>query len=143
MAPLSARSQALLQGVHPRLVQLVTEVTEFLDLAVIQGLRADAEQAVNVAEGRSQTMNSKHLVQPDGFAHAVDLASTPQLWEAEQETRLSRYDVQQIFTLGYLKGYAKAQGLDIRIGIDWDNDNHWDGLQKDKPFLDTDHIELL
>ena len=70
--PLDNLSLAHLGGVHPDLVRVVTKCAADVPLpftfAVSQGLRTVEQQRQYVAQGRSQTMNSRHL---DG--HAVDL----------------------------------------------------------------------
>jgi peptidoglycan L-alanyl-D-glutamate endopeptidase CwlK len=43
------------------------------DFAVIEGVRTLAAERRHLADGTSRTLNSKHLVQADGFGHAVDL----------------------------------------------------------------------
>lgn len=72
---LSQQSQEKLYGVHPDLVRVVKRAilvtTE--DFAVTEGVRTTAEEAEHVANGTSHTMNSKHLVQSDGYGHASDL----------------------------------------------------------------------
>lgn len=69
------RSESELRGVHPDLVAVVRRALELtaVDFAVHDGLRTDAEQAEYVRTGVSKTMNSKHLLQHDGYGHAVDL----------------------------------------------------------------------
>ena len=72
---LSKSSLRELTGVHPSLVAVVhraIEITE-QDFAVHDGLRTDQEQAALVASGASKTRNSKHIIQNDGYGHAVDL----------------------------------------------------------------------
>lgn len=71
----SARSLAALDGVHPALVAVtrLALVRSAVDFTVVEGLRTQEKQRENVARGVSQTMNSKHLKQADGFGHAVDL----------------------------------------------------------------------
>lgn len=72
---LGERSERELQGVHPKLISMVRraiEVTQ-IDFAVTDGLRTSEEQNELVRTGASKTMNSKHLRQPDGYGHAVDL----------------------------------------------------------------------
>ena len=44
-----------------------------VDFGVIYGVRSLAEQKRLYEAKRSQTMKSKHLVQEDGYSHAVDL----------------------------------------------------------------------
>jgi peptidoglycan L-alanyl-D-glutamate endopeptidase CwlK len=72
---LGARSLQELQGVHPALVSVVQRAILITtqDFTVYDGLRTLAEQEENVRRGVSQTMNSKHLPQADGYGHAVDL----------------------------------------------------------------------
>lgn len=72
---LGAKSLAELSGVDPRLVAVVKRAIELTpqDFAVHDGLRTEAEQTELVRRGASQTMNSMHRKQRDGFGHAVDL----------------------------------------------------------------------
>ncbi len=64
-----------LEGVHPDLVWIVHYAirTTSQDFTVTDGVRTIAEQTENVRRGVSQTMKSRHLIQPDGWGHAVDL----------------------------------------------------------------------
>lgn len=72
---LGAKSRAELKGVHPDLVRVVERAIQITtqDFAVHDGLRTVEEQRRYVAAGVSQTMNSMHRTQADGFGHAVDL----------------------------------------------------------------------
>lgn len=72
---LGAKSLAELKGVHPDLVRVVKRAIQITkqDFGVHDGLRTEAEQRAYVKAGVSQTMNSMHRPQPDGFGHAVDL----------------------------------------------------------------------
>lgn len=72
---LGAKSLAELAGVDPRLVLVVKRAIEITpqDFAVHDGLRTEAEQRELVRKGASQTMNSMHRKQADGYGHAVDL----------------------------------------------------------------------
>ena len=72
---LGAQSRAELRGVHPDLVRVVERAIEIThqDFSVHDGLRTLEEQKRYVASGVSQTLNSKHRPQADGFGHAVDL----------------------------------------------------------------------
>ena len=69
---LGTKSLSNLKGVHPDLVKVVKRAIELTecDFTVTEGLRTKATQALYVKQGKSQTMNSKHL---DGLA--VDLAA--------------------------------------------------------------------
>jgi peptidoglycan L-alanyl-D-glutamate endopeptidase CwlK len=72
---LGAKSRAELKGVHPNLVCVVERAIKISeqDFSVHDGLRTEAEQRAYVKSGVSQTMNSMHRPQADGFGHAVDL----------------------------------------------------------------------
>ena len=72
---LGSSSRARLARVHPDLTACVERAIELsaVDFTVMQGVRTLAEQARHVAAGTSRTMASKHLIQGDGFGHAVDL----------------------------------------------------------------------
>lgn len=71
----STRSLKNLSGVHPNLIAVVglALAQSEVDFTVVEGLRDIETQRKNVASGVSQTMNSRHLKQSDGFGHAVDL----------------------------------------------------------------------
>lgn len=68
-------SLAQLKGVHPALVACVKRAitTTDQDFTVQEGVRSAAQQAIDVRKGVSTTLDSQHLLQADGFAHAVDL----------------------------------------------------------------------
>lgn len=68
---LSLRSLNRLQGVHTDLVRVVVRAIQIspIDFAVTEGLRSADRQVKLFEEGKSQTLNSKHIT-----GHAVDLA---------------------------------------------------------------------
>lgn len=68
-------SQNNLVGVEPRLVAVVERAIEITDqdFTVFEGVRTLERQREYLARGVSKTLKSKHLVQPDGYGHAVDL----------------------------------------------------------------------
>lgn len=69
---LGKKSLSKLEGVDPRLVKVIKRAIELteVDFTITEGLRSKATQALYVKQGKSQTMNSKHLV-----GLAVDLAA--------------------------------------------------------------------
>lgn len=75
MFKFSKRSLDNLCGVHPLLVAVVKEALAIsdIDFGVTEGLRTIERQKHLVEKKLSQTMNSKHLKQADGWGHAVDL----------------------------------------------------------------------
>ena len=72
---LSQRSLDKLEGVHPDLVKVVKLAITYtdVDFGVIYGVRDLATQERLYKSGKSQTIKSKHLVQEDGYAHAIAL----------------------------------------------------------------------
>ncbi|MFV8800305.1 M15 family metallopeptidase [Yersinia sp. LJYL362] len=64
-------SEHNLRGIHPDLVLIVRRALTLctVDFRVIEGLRTSERQRQLVKNGRSQTLNSRHLT-----GHAVDLA---------------------------------------------------------------------
>lgn len=134
-------SQAKLERVHPDLRQVVERAIMLVDcdFTVVCGLRSEADQKVAVLRGASNTMHSLHLAQPDGYAHAVDLApinSGVILWKD---------------TLGF-QAIADAMfdaADSIRVLIQWGADWDMDGVRDDKqkfvgkrPLFDMPHFQL-
>lgn len=65
---LTARDLERLRGVHPDLVRVVIRARERVPFFVAEGLRTHERQRQLVSEGKSKTLNSRHLT-----GHAVDL----------------------------------------------------------------------
>lgn len=142
----SARSLANLKKVHPDLVRLHEAVLPAFDHAVTDGARSLDEQKKNVEKGVSKTLESKHLLQPDGYAHATDATPYPNDWTAVQKgfDALRAADptlavARFYYFQGVVRGIASQIGVRIRQGVDWDNDT----LVGDQSFHDLPHIELL
>ena len=136
----SQKSLDRLNGVHPRLVDLVHEVMalQVMDFSVNEGLRTLERQKQLVAEGKSQTLNSKHLKQSDGYGHAVDLYPSP-----VNMALVNKNDPREIARFGILAGLmlatAKRMGITIVNGADWDGD----GQTLDHTFFDLPHFQLV
>ena len=150
---LSGRSLGKLEGVHPVLVDTVKRAIEVssVDFGVIYGVRSLAEQKRLYEAKRSQTMKSKHLVQEDGYSHAVDLmaydGSNPS-WD------IVMYDD----IADAMKEAALETGAKICWGAAWQIDDRakWDGTmeqamnayidlrrsQSRRPFIDGPHFQL-
>ena len=112
----SRRSLDNLRGVHPDLVAVVVAALyryATVDFTVIEGVRDQDRQAEMVRQGKSWTMDSKHLIQPDGFAHAVDLAP----WV---DGGIPWDDWQAFYNLSQaMKFAARYMGVTITWGGDW------------------------
>lgn len=91
---LGDKSERALAGVHPIIVNVVRSaiaITE-QDFTVFEGLRTLATQKEYLRRGVTKTLASRHLKQPDGFGHAVDLVpwinGSPR-WEWEPIYRIA------------------------------------------------------
>lgn len=86
MYKFSNKSKERLNNVHPDLVKVMERAISISkqDFSITQGVRTKSEQTRLVAQGKSKTMNSKHLVQRDGYSHAVDVVPFPVSWDLEK-----------------------------------------------------------
>lgn len=127
----SSRSVNNLIGVHPHLVDLMTEALAEVpyDFIVTEGLRSYKRQVQLKREGKSKTLESYHLRQEDGYGHAVDIAIIPPeggvTWDMPYY--LANADV--------ILAIAKRKGLQIRWGGDFGNKGHGKGW-------DSPHFEI-
>jgi len=145
---LSKRSLAKLEGVNPKLVNVVKRAIELtkVDFGVTEGLRSIERQKELVAAGKSQTMKSKHIE-----GNAVDLVAyigNDIAWE------LNLYDD----IADAMKKAAQEQNVSIKWGAAWTvpDITEWDGSmveamnsyiderrsQGRRPFIDGPHFEL-
>lgn len=108
MYKLSQRSMNNLSGVHPDLVAVVKRAIEITeqDFSVIEGVRGIDRQRQLVAQGKSQTMNSRHLT-----GHAVDLAPYPLSWDWEYFWPI----------VDAMQQAADELGVDLTSGAYWEN----------------------
>lgn len=150
MITLGTRSLNNLRGVHPDLVRVIKRAasiaTPAQDFTVIEGVRTREQMCVNYGKGRTaaqcvakgvpaQYANptlakvtwlnnpfaSNHGVKADGYGHACDIMPYPIDWN----------DVKRIMALvALMKDAAKAEGVAIVCGADWDTSP------------DLDHFEL-
>ena len=117
---LSKASLDKLQGVHPKLVNVVKRAIELTkqDFKVLEGVRTPERQKELYAQGRTKpgpkvtwTLTSNHFVNPKtGHGHAVDLVPYPVDWET-----LSKFDAIQ----KAMFAAAKELGVTIRWGANW------------------------
>ena len=108
MYQLGNRSKQRLEGVHPDLVvvvELAISIAE-QDFSVIEGLRSIERQKKLFSDGKSTTMNSRHLT-----GHAVDLVPYPVSWDWEYFYPIANA----------MKQAAKELGVDLEWGGDWKN----------------------
>lgn len=137
---LSHRSLDRLQGVNPRLASVVRRAIEITeqDFGVAEGLRSRDRQSRLLAEGRTRTMRSKHLLQPDGTGHAVDLYPWSSAWPTVAGIPPEAYRL----VARAMEQAAHELGTSIRWGNDWDRDGVEVPMDPDETFSDKPHFEL-
>ena len=146
---LSKRSLDKMNGVDDRLVEVVKKAIKLtnVDFGVTYGLRTREEQAELVAQGRSQTMKSKHL---DG--RAVDLVA---YFGSDISWELNIYDD----ICDAMAQAAREEGVAIKWGAAWsegdirdyggsaeDSMNSYIDLRRSqgrRPFIDAPHFEMM
>lgn len=119
----------------PALQRLLNEAIrrapKWLDFAVTQGHRGEADQSAAFAKGTSKKRwpDSKHNTSP---SRAVDIRPAspfnPEDWN--DKLRFARI-------VGFIEGVAVDLGIPIRSGLDW----NMDGRSLDETFLDLPHLE--
>lgn len=150
---LSQRSFQRLVGVQPQLVETVKLAINYttVDFGVIYGVRDLATQEKLFKSGKSQTMKSKHLIQDDGYSHAVDLMA--------YDSGEPSWDIVDYWAIAdSMKKASQETGITLRWGASWhiDSINSWDKNMEDAyndyvdlrrsqgrtPFIDGPHFEL-
>jgi peptidoglycan L-alanyl-D-glutamate endopeptidase CwlK len=134
---LGERSRSKLAGVHPELVGVVERALALssVDFAVTEGVRSYDRQVKLRAEGKSQTLNSKHLPQKDGFAHAVDVMAVGDL---DGDGDVDAHDKGRTWDREQYEAIAKAfdqAALERGVAIRWGG--------RFKSFFDAPHFELM
>jgi len=112
MPSFGQRSLKNLYKVHPDIVAVLDEAIKHYDFSVLEGVRALERQKALCATGKSQTLNSKHLRQSDGYSHAVDVAPYPIDWKNTEEF---------FYLAGLIEGIAQGKGVSLRWGGRWKN----------------------
>jgi peptidoglycan L-alanyl-D-glutamate endopeptidase CwlK len=106
---LGLSSKSKLVAVHPALVAVVNraiEITE-VDFGVTEGVRSVARQRELFAQGKSKTLNSRHIT-----GHAVDLVAMVLgnvTWEWDYYRQIA----------SAMKEAAKELNVDMEWGGDW------------------------
>ena len=125
MPKFSKQSLNRLQSCDERLFKLFSEVVKHFDCTILEGRRTVERQSMLVKQGKSKTMNSKHLT-----GKAVDVAPYPINWEDRERFT---------YFAGFVMGIASQQGLKLRWGGDWDKDTDL----ADNSFDDLPHFEIV
>lgn len=121
MSELTELSRKRLEGVHPDLKKVVEDAAANapFEILVVEGLRTVARQKKMVAEGKSRTMNSRHLT-----GHAIDLCAI-----VDGKMKWTKPHNHAIADL--MKAEATSKGVDLEWGGEiWPT------------FKDTPHYQL-
>lgn len=153
MFKLGTTSRQRLQGVDPRLVRVVERAIQLTtqDFTVLEGVRTVATQRDYVARGVSQTMNSRHLKQADGYGKAVDLVpwaggmarwEWPLIWPIAEAMR--RAAIEQGVPIRWGGGWFRLDQLGSQAAIKRAADAYTAArrAQKKAAFLDGPHYEI-
>ena len=108
------RSLLRMRGVHPDLVRVMKRAIKSspLDLIILEGVRSIERQQKLYASGASQTMNSRHIIQTDGWGHALDVA--PYVDRKASWHWPHYYRIAPVIKLA-----AELEGVDVVWGGDW------------------------
>jgi peptidoglycan L-alanyl-D-glutamate endopeptidase CwlK len=138
-----------LEGVHPKLMRVVMRAIQLTtqDFGVHEGVRTEATQLEYFRRGVTKTLKSQHLLQPDGFGHAVDLVP--------YVNGVLRWEWALIYPIASAMRTAAIEcDTSIRWGAVWDKSLNYllSGLQHEvlvysqrhpgPDFLDGPHYEL-
>jgi len=151
---LSNKSLKKLEGVHPDMVATVKRAIELttVDFGVTYGVRTLEEQKKLYASGRSQTMNSRHLIQGDGYSHAVDLVAydgSDVIWEINVYDNIADAMAEAANEVGCKIKWGAAWSVGniaAYVGTMEDAMNEYVDLRRSqgkRPFIDGPHFELM
>lgn len=129
MPAFSEKSLAKLATCDPRIQRVFEAVVVEFDCTILEGHRDQDRQGQMIAEGKSKTPwpNSKHNAEP---SLAADVAVYPIDWEDRER---------QTLFAGYVLATARAMGITLRWGGDWDRDTE----VRDNSFDDLVHFEIV
>ena len=122
------RSRNALATCHPKLQEVFNEVIKFVDCSVLEGHRSGERQDKLFKEGKTKVKypNGRHNASP---SNAVDVTPYPVRWlDRERQTHFA----------GFVLGMARAMGIKLRWGGDWDMDFE----VQDNKFDDFPHFEI-
>lgn len=134
---LSERSSNRLSGCHPNLVRVVNRAIQLVgvDFTVSETVRTEERQneLYYGTPKKTWTLNSKHLIQDDGYSHAADLVPI--------ENGECAWDKCPLVAEAMFQA-AEEEGVKIRWGGDWNqNGSSKDEVQRGS--YDGPHFELI
>ena len=128
MPSFSGRSKAKLDTCHRDLQKVLNEVVKHFDCSILEGYRNQERQDFLFESGQSTLRypQGKHNSEP---SLAVDVVPYPIDWEDRERF---------VLFAGFVIGVARAQGIRLRWGGDWDGD--WNSTETS--FFDAPHFEM-
>lgn len=103
----SSRSEGNMRGVHPDLVTVMRMALRIsrVDFGVTQGVRTKKQQQEKLIARKTNTMNSRHVVESNqcGYACAIDVAAYiagAPTWEWHQYEKIARAVFRAAIALG-------------------------------------------
>ena len=115
---LTARDLERLKGVHPDLVRVVKRARLRVAFFVAEGVRSHERQRQLVAEGKSKTLNSRHLT-----GHAVDLYPVSDI----PIPKMKLADFREL--VDAMRWAAAVESVPLVCGFDWG----WDAPHYELP----------
>ena len=124
MPSFSHSSWEKLASTHLALQRLFIEIVKTFDCTILEGIRTPERQQRLFDEGKSKTLNSKHLT-----GQAIDVAPYP----------IDFQDTERFYLFaGYVLGLAHSMEIGLIWGGDWDMDRN---VQEER-FRDLVHFQL-
>ena len=129
MPKFGKRSKERLATCDERLQEVFNEVIQFVDCSVLEGHRSQERQDKLYDEGKTKVKypRGRHNSNP---SRAVDVTPYPVDWEDRER---------QTLFAGFVLGIARAKGIKLRWGGDWD----MDFKVMDNRFDDFPHFEVI
>ena len=129
MPKFGVNSRDKLSSCDERLQNVFNEVIKHIDCSVLEGHRSGERQDKLFDLGRTKVKypNGRHNAFP---SNAVDVTPYPIDWEDRER---------QTLFAGFVLGTAKAMGITLRWGGDWDRDYQ----VQDNKFDDFPHFEIV
>ena len=128
MPKFGKRSKERLETCDNRLQLVFNEVIRYVDCSILEGHRSAERQDKLFEEGKTKVKypNGRHNANP---SRAIDVAPYPIDWDDRERFHLFA---------GFVLGIAKAMGIELRWGGDWNMNFEVD----DNQFDDFPHFEL-
>ena len=128
MPRFGSKSKQRLATCHEDLQEIFEEIIKHFDCSVLCGHRGEKDQDKAVATGNSKVSwpNGRHNKKP---SIAVDVCPYPVDWDDRER---------MTYFAGMVMGIAKAKGIGLRWGGDWNQNTDLE----DNGFDDLPHFEL-